>query len=234
MFVETITYPAAFFAGLLSFFSPCILPIIPSYFTFITGFSIEELTTDCNAEIRRKVFLSTLSYVLGFSFVFVLMGASASLFGNIIYKYSNFIRITGGILIIIFGIHLTGLIRIRHLYHDKRIHIVKKPLHFLGPFIIGMAFAAGWSPCIGPLLGSILVLASNQENVWQGVILLVVYSAGLAIPFVLVSIFVNFMLKFIKKVSKALNYINIFAGIFLILVGLFLISNKMYFLTFFG
>jgi len=95
--------------------------------------------------------------------------------------------------------HLIGLIRIRHLYHDKRIHIVKKPLHFLGPFLIGMAFAAGWSPCIGPLLGSILVLASNQENVWQGVMLLVIYSAGLAMPFVLVSIFVNFMLKFIKK-----------------------------------
>ncbi|MEA1900861.1 MAG: cytochrome c biogenesis protein CcdA [Thermodesulfobacteriota bacterium] len=234
MFIETITYPAAFFAGLLSFFSPCILPIIPSYFTFITGFSIEELTTDCNAEIRRKVFLSTVSYVLGFSFVFVLMGASASLFGNIIYKYSNFIRITGGILIIIFGMHLIGLIRIRQLYHDKRIHIVKKPLHFLGPFLIGMAFAAGWSPCIGPLLGSILVLASNQENVWQGVMLLVAYSAGLAMPFVLVSIFVNFMLKFIKKASKILNYVNIFAGIFLILIGLFLISNKMYLLTFFG
>jgi len=234
MFVETITYSAAFFAGLLSFFSPCILPIIPSYFTFITGFSIEELTTDCNTEIRRKVFLSTVSYVLGFSFVFVLMGASASLLGNIIYKYSNFIRITGGILIIIFGIHLTGLIHIRYLYHEKRIHIVKKPLHFVGPFIIGMAFAAGWSPCIGPLLGSILVLASNQENVWQGIILLVTYSAGLATPFIIVSIFVNFMLKFIKKVSVALKYVNIVAGIMLIFVGLFLVSNKMYLLTFFG
>jgi cytochrome c-type biogenesis protein len=130
--------------------------------------------------------------------------------------------------------HLSGLIRIRHFYHDKRIHIVRKPLHFLGPFLIGMAFAAGWSPCIGPLLGSILVLASNQENVWQGVMLLVIYSAGLAMPFVLVSIFVNFMLKFIKKASKVLNYVNIFAGIFLILIGLFLISNKMYLLTFFG
>ena len=234
MFVETVTYPAAFFAGLLSFFSPCILPVIPSYFTFITGFSLEELTIDCNSEIRRRVFFSTVSFVSGFSFVFILMGASASFLGNIIYKYSDFIRITGGILIIMLGIHLTGLIRIRHLYLEKRVHIAKKPVHFLGTFIIGMAFAAGWSPCIGPLLGSILVLAGNQENVWQGVILLIIYSAGLAMPFVIVSIFINFMLIFIKKASKALKYANIVAGIMLIFIGIFLISNKMYLLTISG
>ncbi|MCG2831141.1 MAG: cytochrome c biogenesis protein CcdA, partial [Desulfobacteraceae bacterium] len=234
MFVEAVTYPAAFLAGLLSFFSPCILPIIPSYFTFITGFSLEELTIDYNSEIRRKVFFSTVSYVLGFSFVFILMGASASFLGNIIYKYSDVIRITGGVLIIILGIHLTGLIRIPYLFLEKRVNIAKKPAHFLGTFIIGMAFAAGWTPCIGPLLGSILVIASNQETVWQGVILLSIYSLGLAIPFVVISIFINFILKFIRKVSVALKYVNIVAGIMLIFVGLFLVSNKMYLLTISG
>ena len=123
------------------------------------------------------------------------------------------------------GIHLTGLIRIRHLYLEKRVHIAKKPVHFLGTFIIGMAFAAGWSPCIGPLLGSILLIAGSQETVWQGIVLLVIYSAGLAIPFIMVSIFINFMLIFIKKASKALKYANIIAGIMLIFVGLFLVSG---------
>ena len=234
MFVETITYPTAFLAGLLSFFSPCILPIIPSYFTFITGFSLEELTIDCNLEIRKKVFFSTILFVSGFSFVFILMGASASFLGNIIYEYSDFIRIAGGILIIILGIHLTGLIRIRHLYFEKRVHIARKPVHFLGTFIIGMAFAAGWSPCIGPLLGSILVIAGSQETVWHGVILLVIYSAGLAVPFVMISLLINFMLIFIKKASKALEYINIVAGIMLIFAGIFLVSNKIYLLTISG
>lgn len=226
MFIETITYPAAFLAGLLSFFSPCILPIIPSYFTFITGFSMEELTTDCNLEIRKKVFFSTVLFVSGFSFVFIFMGASASFLGNIIHEYSDFIRITGGILIIILGIHLTGLIRIRHLYIEKRVNIAKKPMHFLGTFIIGMAFAAGWSPCIGPLLGSILVIAGTQETVWQGIMLLGIYSAGLAIPFVMISIFINFMFIFIKKASKTLKYTNIIAGIMLIFAGILLVSNK--------
>jgi len=172
MFTESISFPAAFIAGLLSFFSPCILPLIPAYFTFITGFSLEKLTQDENTEIRKKVVFSTLLFVLGFSFVFILMGASASYLGGLFFQYRKFIRITGGILIIALGVHLTGLIRIPGLDIEKRIHLDQKPLHFLGTFIIGMAFGAGWSPCIGPLLGSILIVAGSQETVWQGTVLL--------------------------------------------------------------
>ena len=172
MFTQTVSFPAAFVAGLLSFLSPCVLPLIPAYFTFITGFSIEELTEEYNSEIRKKVFLSTFLFVLGFSLVFILMGASASYLGGLMYTYKKLIRIIGGILIIILGIHLTGLIRIPGLDFEKRIALEKKPLHFLGTLIIGMAFGAGWSPCIGPLLGSILIIAGSQETVWQGVILL--------------------------------------------------------------
>jgi cytochrome c-type biogenesis protein len=228
MFTQTVSFPAAFVAGLLSFFSPCVLPLIPAYFTFITGFSIEELTEKYNSEIRKKVFLSTFLFVLGFSLVFILMGASASYLGGLMYTYKKLIRIIGGILIIILGIHLTGLIRIPGLDFEKRITLEKKPLHFLGTLIIGMAFGAGWSPCIGPLLGSILIIAGSQETVWQGVILLGIYSAGLAIPFIIISIFINFLLTFIKKASKVLKYVNVMAGVVLIVVGLILVSNKLY------
>ncbi len=228
MFTDTVSFPAAFVAGLLSFFSPCVLPLIPAYFTFITGFSIEELTEEYNSGIRKKVFFSTFLFVLGFSLVFILMGASASYLGGLMYTYKNLIRIIGGILIIILGIHLTGLIRIPGLDFEKRINLEKKPLHFLGTLIIGMAFGAGWSPCIGPLLGSILIIAGSQETVWQGVILLGIYSAGLAIPFIIMSIFINFILIFIKKASKILKYVNVVAGVVLIVVGLILVSNKLY------
>jgi len=228
MLTQTVSFPAAFVAGLLSFFSPCVLPLIPAYFTFITGFSIEELTEEYNSEIRKKVFLSTVLFVLGFSLVFILMGASASYLGGLMYTYKKLIRIIGGILIIILGIHLTGLIRIPGLDFEKRITLEKKPLHFFGTLIIGMAFGAGWSPCIGPLLGSILIVAGSQETVWQGVILLGIYSAGLAIPFIIISIFINFLLIFIKKTSKVLKYVNMVAGVVLIVVGLILVSNKLY------
>jgi cytochrome c-type biogenesis protein len=228
MFTQTVSFPAAFVAGILSFFSPCVLPLIPAYFTFITGFSIEELTEKYNSEIRKKVFLSTFLFVSGFSLVFILMGASASYLGGLMYTYKKLIRIIGGILIIILGIHLTGIIRIPGLDFEKRITLEKKPLHFLGTLIIGMAFGAGWSPCIGPLLGSILIIAGSQETVWQGVILLGIYSAGLAIPFIIISIFINFLLTFIKKASKVLKYVNVVAGVVLIVVGLILVSNKLY------
>jgi cytochrome c-type biogenesis protein len=227
MLTEAVSFPAAFLAGLLSFFSPCVLPLIPAYFTFITGYSLEELT-EGNIEIRKKVILSTISFVLGFSVVFILMGGSASYLGGLIYKYKNLIRIIGGVLIIILGIHLTGVFRIRSLEFEKRIQIQKKPLHFLGTFIIGMAFGAGWSPCIGPLLGSILIVAGSQETIGQGMVLLGVYSAGLALPFVIISVFINFLLVFMKRATRVLKYVNVVAGILLILVGLVLVTNKLY------
>lgn len=226
MFTESISYPAALLAGLLSFFSPCILPLIPAYFTFITGFTLDELTGS-DSSIRKKVVLSTLAYVLGFSFVFVLMGASASFLGSFIHIYSDAIRIIGGALIIFLGLHLTGWLRFSALEFEKRVHLDKKPVHFMGTFLVGMAFGAGWSPCIGPLLGSILIIAGSRETVYEGVALLSVYSSGLAIPFVVMSFFINAMLKFLKKATRALKYFNRIAGVLLILVGLSLVFNQM-------
>ena len=231
MLTQTVSFPAAFTAGLLSFLSPCVLPLIPAYFTFITGFSLEELTEYRNSEIRKKVFLSTIFFVSGFSLVFILMGASASYLGGLMYKYRELIRIIGGILIVLMGVHLTGIIHFRGLDFEKRINMEKKPLHFFGTFIVGMAFGAGWSPCIGPLLGSIIIIAGSQETVWQGIVLLAIYSAGLAIPFIIMSVFINFLLIFIKKASRVLQYVNTVAGILLIIVGLILVTNKLYVLT---
>jgi cytochrome c-type biogenesis protein len=228
MFTNVVSFPAAFLAGFLSFLSPCVLPLIPAYFTFITGLSLEELNEERNSEIRKKVVFSTISFVCGFSLVFILMGASASYLGGLIYNFREAIRIVGGMLIIVLGVHLTGIIRIPGLDVEKRIHMEKKPLHFIGVFIIGMAFGAGWSPCIGPLLGSILIIAGSQETVRQGIVLLSIYSAGLALPFILLSVFIHLLLVIIKKASRFLQYVNVAAGILLIIVGLILVTNKLY------
>jgi cytochrome c-type biogenesis protein len=227
MFTESISYPAALVAGLLSFFSPCILPLIPAYFTFITGLSLDELTQSGNTQVRARVVRATLSYVLGFSFVFILMGASASFVGAAIYKYQDWIRIIGGILIILFGIHMTGLVRFRLLEFERRLEMRQKPLHFLGTFFVGMAFGAGWSPCIGPLLGSILIVASNQETVANGIGLLSIYALGLAIPFLLLSFFVNSLLTIVQKASWSVKYINMTAGVLLLILGLLLVTNRL-------
>ena len=228
MFTEAVSFPAAFTAGILSFLSPCVLPLIPAYFTFITGFSLEELTQNRNSEIRKKVFLSTALFVSGFSLIFILMGASASYLGSLMFNHRKLIRIIGGILIIFMGIHLTGIIRIPGLDIEKRVNIEKKPIHFLGIVIIGMAFGAGWSPCIGPLLGSILIIAGSQETVWQGIALLAIYSSGLALPFIIISAFIHLLLIFIKKASRVLKYVNATAGILLIIVGVILLTNKLH------
>ena len=230
MFAETVTYPAAYLAGLLSFFSPCILPLIPAYFSFITGFSLEELTENPSAQIRRRVLGSTLAYILGFTAVFILMGASASFLGSAITEHRGVIRIIGGVLILLLGIHLTGILRFRKLDFEKRIHLKKRPLHFLGTFLVGMAFAAGWSPCIGPLLGSILIIAGSQETVRQGVFLLAIYSAGLATPFIGIAISINYILKFLTRATPKLKMMNIAAGILLIGMGILLITDRLHWL----
>lgn len=225
VFTETITFPAAFIAGLLSFLSPCVLPLIPAYFSFITGLSLDELTTDVR-EIRKKVILSTLAYVAGFSSIFILLGASASFLGGLAAQYAWVIRYLGGAIVLAFGLHLLGILTIKGLHFERRFHVTQKPLHLFGTFVIGMAFGAGWTPCIGPMLGSILIVAGNQESILMGVLLLAVYSAGLGLPFILISIFINSMVGFMKRAVKWIGAINKVAGILLVAIGLLLIFDK--------
>ena len=228
----TVTYPAALLAGFLSFLSPCVLPLIPAYFSFITGLSLDELVSDDNGALRKKVIVSTLAYVLGFSFVFVLMGAAASTIGGFVAEYSDYVRVAGGIIIIVLGVHLTGIIRIPGLDFERRFEVRKKPLHIVGVFLVGMAFGAGWSPCIGPMLGSILVIAGSQDTVASGMMLLAVYSAGLAVPFIFISVFINYLLVFVRKASRIIRYVNMASGVFLLIMGGLLLFNKMSLLAF--
>ncbi len=230
---EDVTYPVAFLYGLLSFFSPCVLPLIPSYFCFITGLSLEELSGAPKPSAHRKIILSTLAFVLGFSLVFITLGASASFLGGLLFQHKGWIRIIGGALIIVFGIHLTGVFRIPIFEYEKRLQINRKPLHFLGTFVIGMAFGAGWTPCIGPILGSLLIMAQDKETVGEGVRLLSVYSAGLALPFMILSVLINYLLAFTRKAAKVVRYANPVAGILLIATGALLLTNKLAWLSFY-
>ncbi|MFH1153310.1 MAG: cytochrome c biogenesis protein CcdA [Pseudomonadota bacterium] len=225
MFTETVSYQAALVAGLLSFFSPCILPLIPAYFTFITGMSLDEMTRD-SSKTRQKVILATLAYVCGFSFVFILLGASASFVGGFLSRYTWVIQYAGGGIILVFGLHLLGVLNIKGLNFEKRIHVKEKPLHILGTFVIGMAFGAGWSPCIGPMLGTILIIAGSQDTVWSGIALLSVYSAGLALPFIVMSLFITRILDIMKRATRVLAYVNKVSGVLLIVLGLLLITDK--------
>ena len=227
LIAQSVSYSAAFIAGLLSFLSPCVLPLIPGYFSFITGMSLEELTEGDSKDLRARVFLSTLAFVLGFSVVFIMMGALASFLGGAILRYEEAVRIGGGVIIIILGIHISGIYRLRFLDVEKRMHLERKPVHILGTFMVGMAFAGGWSPCLGPLVGSILAIAATQGTVLKGVSLLATYSLGVAIPFLAISIFIHLMLPFVRRTTKFMKYVNAVGGVILITVGVLLITDKM-------
>jgi cytochrome c-type biogenesis protein len=177
--------------------------------------------------LRRKIMLSTLAFVLGFSIIFILLGASASYLGGMVGPHKNIIRILGGALIILFGLHLTGILRIPWLQYEKRVRLQQRPLHLLGVLLVGMAFGAGWTPCIGPILGSLLVLANDKDTVGQGVRLLSIYSLGLSLPFLLLSTAINYLLVFTKKATKVLRFANPVAGVLLLLTGMLLIMDKL-------
>lgn len=230
--MENLTIPAAFFAGLLSFFSGCVLPLLPAYFSFITGLSLEELTNP-DRKKNLSVIVPTLAYIAGFSLVFLLYGLSASYLGILLADYKWLIRYIGGGLVIIFGLHLLGIININFLNMEKRMHIRNRPLRLTGVFIVGMAFAAGWTPCFGPMLGAIFGLATQEGKVFYGIALFGVYAFGLAIPFLLISIFIDKLLIFLSVTRKWIQLINRVSGVFLIIVGLLLIFDRLRISSFF-
>jgi len=217
---------AAFLAGVVSFVSPCVLPLVPSYITFITGVSFDELTAgQQNARVRRLTIIHSLAFIVGFSIVFISLGATATATGQFLRDHQDTLRIAGGVLIILFGIYLTGVIHIPVLSRERKFQLTRKPLGILGSVLVGITFAAGWTPCIGPILGSILLYASTGKTVGTGIVLLSVYSLGLGLPFFLASLGMNSFLAASSRLRRSLRTIEVVSGIILIAFGIALVTN---------
>ncbi|MBC8414786.1 MAG: sulfite exporter TauE/SafE family protein [Nitrospira sp.] len=226
--MSEIGYITAFLGGILSFLSPCVLPLIPSYVSFITGVSFEDIRNQDSARIRRLTLTNSSSFVLGFSTVFILLGVFSSFVGKFLAVYYDHIRIVGGIIIIFMGLYVMGLFKLNFLSSDKRIHLQDKPKGAFGSYIVGLTFGAGWTPCIGPILGSILMIASTSGSAMVGFKLLLVYSLGLAIPFLATSLAINSFLSYFKSIQKYMRLIMILSGLLLIGFGVILLTDKVY------
>lgn len=225
--MKDISIPMAFLAGILSFLSPCVLPLVPSYVSYITGVSFENLTsTEDRKRIRFLTLTNSLAFISGFSVVFISLGASSSLVGHLLYNYQEWLRIIGGILVIIFGLFISGIIKLDFLMRERKFHLRGKPAGYLGSFIIGMTFAAAWTPCIGPILGTILLYAASEGSASYGLKLLFFYSLGLALPFFLSSLAINTFLSYSKIFYRFIRPIMLLSGLLLIIFGIMLLSNK--------
>ncbi len=216
----------AFTAGILTFLSPCILPLIPSFIAYISGVSYNDLKDDRKG-VRAKAISHTVLFIVGFSIIFVLMGLTATAIGKTLFAYQKFIRIGGGALIVLFGLTLTGILRIGFL--EKSFHIKARVggATYLGSFLVGVTFAAAWTPCAGPLFGSILVIAGTQGRAIEGAKLLAIYSMGIGVPFLITSAAMQAFLAYFNRFKKAMAYINKAAGVLLILAGILIITDSM-------
>ncbi len=216
-----LTLGLAFLAGLASFLSPCVFSLVPAYIGYLSGRTLEAAKT--RQPSTWHTFSHGLAFVLGFSIVFILLGAAVSAVGGFLYLAKDWLAKIGGVVIILFGIHLTGIYRFPFLEYDLRPHSqLDHSLGLISSFFLGIFFSAGWSPCIGPVLAAILALALNEGNIQQGVVLLAAYSAGMAIPFLLAALGVGWVTAFLKKYARVLHWIEIGTGIVLIIVGLML------------
>lgn len=229
---SNVSFPLAFLAGVFSFLSPCVLPLVPSYVSFITGISFEDLKEGTDRKkIRFLTITNSLAFIAGFSLIFVALGASSSAVGKFLFDYQDWIRIGGGILVIIFGFFVSGLIRLDFLTKEMKFHVSGKPVGYIGSFFVGMTFAAAWTPCIGPILGTILLYASTQGSAAYGFKLLAVYSLGLAVPFFISSLMFNSFLSYSGRIRKYMRYIMIANGALLIIFGLLMLTNNIRQLT---
>jgi len=224
---QTVSVFVAFVAGLLSFLSPCVLPLIPSYVFFITGLSLQDLKDDAQkSRIAFHAFIQSISFVAGFTLVFCLLGATASFLGQLLFKYQAYILKAGGVLIILFGIHLTGVFQFAFMQNEKRVHVSKRRWGWIGSFVIGVAFGAGWTPCVGPILGTILVMASAAETMAKGIGLLAVYSLGIGLPFIAATMMLSRFMTLLQKYKKAIRVFSVVSGLFLIAIGILLFTNQ--------
>jgi cytochrome c-type biogenesis protein len=234
MFESSVSYVSALLAGGLSFISPCVLPLIPGYISFISGVSLDDLTDRTKSPRHMaRVTTNTIFFVIGFSLIFILLGASASFVGKWLLQNLVFFNKVAGILIFLFGLHVTGIYRFKFLNYEKRFYAGNKKFGVIGSALIGMAFAFGWTPCIGPILGSILTLAANQATVTKGIILLSFYSAGLGIPFILTALLFNALIGFFGFIKRHFRAVEILSGGLLMIIGVLIFFNLLQKLAFY-
>lgn len=217
---------AAFVAGLISFLSPCVLPLVPGYVSLISGASLDN-TTPPEQRLLGRVMANSLMFILGFSIVFIALGAAATGIGQLTHEYYRYLTRIAGVIIIVFGLHLTGIWKIKAFYADKRMHSVKGGSSAWGSFLVGFAFAFGWTPCIGPILATILAFAASEDSVMKGVLLLAVYSAGLAVPFLLTSLGIDRFLAFYTRFRRHLHTVEVASGVLLIAVGVLVLTRHL-------
>jgi len=218
------TLLAAFVAGLLSFISPCVLPLIPGYLSFISGISIDRLQSrEKRAEVLKKTVVTSIVFILGFSTVFILIGAAASAVGQTLREYQDILSKIFSFIILIFALHFLGVYRLKFLAFEKKVHARVKPMHLISIYLVGMAFAFGWTPCVGPILASITAIAATQGKVWQGVLLLSAYSLGLGVPFLLSGLG---LFKLFGRLKPYLRPINIASGVLLTLFGVLMLTGN--------
>jgi cytochrome c-type biogenesis protein len=222
----------AFVAGLFSFLSPCVLPLIPSYLSFISGVSLEEMRGEqALARVKWRVVLNSAAFILGFSLVFVSLGASASYLGSLFLGYRHVIRTVGGLFILLVGIYLMGLFKIAALERYLQFNLNDKPAGYLGSVLVGITFAVAWTPCVGPILGAILALAGASADVGRGVLLLATYAAGLALPFFLSAVAINSFFQFSQAFRRYIQAFHMASGVLLVIVGVLLLTDYMTFLN---
>lgn len=224
--MSTLPLPvAAFFAGLISFLSPCVLPLVPGYVSLISGAGIEELKTS-EGHLLRKMMLNSAAFIIGFSIVFITLGAISTEVGQILAQYKSALARIAGVIIILFGLHLTGIFQIKALLADTRLHTLKGGSSAWGAFVIGFAFAFGWTPCVGPILAVVLGFAAAQDTVWKGIFLLAIYSAGLAVPFLATSFGIERFLKFYNRFKFHMHAVEVASGCLLIALGILLVLGR--------
>lgn len=225
--MDNVTFLTAFAAGLISFLSPCVLPLVPGYISIISGFSLDQLKDQQKSALRRTLLLNSVMFIIGFSITFITEGATASWLGQILLSKMQLLYRIAGLIIIVFGIHLLGIFKINFLYQDKRFHNVEKPRGLLGALVLGLAFAFGWTPCIGPILAGILTIASTKQTVTEGVFLLAVYSLGLGVPFLLTSLGLNQFLAFYGRFKRHFRAVEMASGALVIVVGVLILTNNL-------
>ena len=224
-----VSYFAALTAGILSFLSPCVLPLVPPYICFIAGTSIDQLTGDeeLDPAIGRRIFVSAIAFVLGFSTVFVLLGATASYLGQLVGDHLDLLSKIAGAVIILLGLHFMGLLKIGLFYKEARFEGPSKPIGLVGAYVVGLAFAFGWTPCVGPVLAAVLFYAAQESSIWKGVSLLGVYAAGLGIPFLLAALAGKPFLKFMQRFKKHLGLVEKLIGVLLVITGVLFLTGSM-------